>query len=46
MFDALREWTSYARGILLIATVGIGVPVLLLDRLAHVITGLPTGPLF
>lgn len=37
----LRQWSLYVSGIALFVAVGLGVPLLLLERVASVLTGLP-----
>lgn len=40
----VREWSVYVSGVVLFVAVGLGIPLLLLERVASVLIGLPTTP--
>ena len=45
MFDRIRTLSVYARGIVLLLTVGLGVPLLALHRVRLALVTLPNTPL-
>lgn len=40
----IREWSVYVSGVVLFVAVGLGIPLLLLERVSSVLIGLPTTP--
>lgn len=44
MSARVREWSIYVSGVVVFLAVGLGVPLLLLERVASVLTGLPATP--
>lgn len=40
----LRQWSVYVSGVVLSLAVSLGIPLLLMERVASVFTGLPTTP--
>lgn len=44
MSASVRKWSIYVSGVVVFVAVGLGIPLLLLERMTSVLIGLPATP--